>query len=286
MEPKYEILRSAEHSIQMQFCPVYRIRALRSFGAVKAGDLGGFVLNEDNLSHDGLCWIGNDAVVMDKAQVKDNGGVWDNAVVSGRTQILNSSQVSGNSRILGTVTMIGHSSVQDNAVIAGGDTGLLLDHSQIYNDARIDVEGALIHSRVYGHAEIEGQVTANRSRIHDNASVSGAIELDSVRVFHSASVHGEGISIAKTRLSGTCRVRENAQIRDSDDILWFTNVGSEDGVLTVYRGKNDILMANRGCFHGTLKQFEDAVLETHGEGSKYHRQYGALIQAAQIALRP
>lgn len=31
----------------------YRIVALRDFGSVKAGDLGGFVESESNLSHDG-----------------------------------------------------------------------------------------------------------------------------------------------------------------------------------------------------------------------------------------
>ena len=34
---------------------LHRIRALRDFGDVKAGDLGGFIESEGNLSHDGEC---------------------------------------------------------------------------------------------------------------------------------------------------------------------------------------------------------------------------------------
>ena len=37
---------------------LFRIRALRSFGGIKAGDLGGFIENERNLSHGGNAWVG------------------------------------------------------------------------------------------------------------------------------------------------------------------------------------------------------------------------------------
>lgn len=38
-----------------------RIKALRDFGDVKAGDLGGFIEKESNLSHDGNAWVFGDA---------------------------------------------------------------------------------------------------------------------------------------------------------------------------------------------------------------------------------
>jgi hypothetical protein len=36
---------------------LYRIQALKDFGAVKAGDLGGWVANRCNLSQEGDCWV-------------------------------------------------------------------------------------------------------------------------------------------------------------------------------------------------------------------------------------
>ena len=36
---------------------LHRIKALRNFGDVKAGDIGGWIESEKNLSHDGLCWV-------------------------------------------------------------------------------------------------------------------------------------------------------------------------------------------------------------------------------------
>ena len=47
-----------------------RIKALKDFADVKAGDLGGFIEDYRNLSHDGNCWIYDNAKVMGSATVK------------------------------------------------------------------------------------------------------------------------------------------------------------------------------------------------------------------------
>ena len=46
---------------------LHKIRALRDFNDVKAGDLGGFIEKEENLSHEGNCWVYNNAKVYDNA---------------------------------------------------------------------------------------------------------------------------------------------------------------------------------------------------------------------------
>ncbi|HEY5086833.1 MAG TPA: hypothetical protein VII66_05660 [Gemmatimonadaceae bacterium] len=50
---------------------LYRIRALKDFGNVKAGNLGGFVRSERNLSQLGDCWVADDAQVYDDAVISD-----------------------------------------------------------------------------------------------------------------------------------------------------------------------------------------------------------------------
>lgn len=62
---------------------LFRIRALRSFGDIKAGDLGGFIENERNLSHEGNAWVGDNAKVNGYAQVGGNARVGGYARVSG-----------------------------------------------------------------------------------------------------------------------------------------------------------------------------------------------------------
>ena len=55
---------------------LYRIRACVDVGNnVKAGDPGGWIKSEINLSHDGDAWVHGNAVVCDNAVVR--GGAWD-----------------------------------------------------------------------------------------------------------------------------------------------------------------------------------------------------------------
>ena len=72
---------------------LHRIRAVRDFGDVKTGDLGGWIEKESNLSHAGDAWVrcnalvcgsavvSNSAVVCGSAVVRDSAVVGDSAVV-------------------------------------------------------------------------------------------------------------------------------------------------------------------------------------------------------------
>jgi len=46
---------------------LYRIRALKDFGDVSKGDLGGYVEKEKNLSQEGNAWIYGNARIFDNA---------------------------------------------------------------------------------------------------------------------------------------------------------------------------------------------------------------------------
>lgn len=64
---KYKLL--LDESINWYGMTLYRIQALRDFGNVKAGDRGGYVERETNLSHHGNCWIGGDAKIGGNAKI-------------------------------------------------------------------------------------------------------------------------------------------------------------------------------------------------------------------------
>ena len=61
----------------------------------------------------------------------------------------------------------------------------------------------------------------------------------------------------------------------------MTPVGSEQGTLTVARNKNGGLFVSRGCFSGTLGDFEAAVEKTHGN-SRYGEEYRAAIKFIKL----
>ncbi|MGM0169893.1 hypothetical protein, partial [Enterococcus sp. AZ186] len=72
-----------------------------------------------------------------------------------------------------------------------------------------------------------------------------------------------------------------AWVCDISGILWITPVGSEYGTLTVARNKNGGLFVSRGCFSGTLCDFEAAVEKTHGN-SRYGEEYRAAIKFIKL----
>lgn len=59
---------------------LFRIKALVEFGDVKAGELGGYVEKEENVSQDGNAWVSGDARVSGNARVS---GDADYALVQG-----------------------------------------------------------------------------------------------------------------------------------------------------------------------------------------------------------
>lgn len=78
---KYELLR--EQTIEWRGRTLYRICALRDFGSVHAGDVGGYIECEHNLSQVGNAWVCGDAWVYDNARVYGDARVCGNAWVCG-----------------------------------------------------------------------------------------------------------------------------------------------------------------------------------------------------------
>ena len=72
-----------------------RIRALIDIPdtAVEAGRLGGWIEGEENLSHDGSCWVYGNASVYDNARVYGNASVYDSASVSGNAGVYGNAKI-------------------------------------------------------------------------------------------------------------------------------------------------------------------------------------------------
>ena len=107
---KYELLQSDRRTLG-NGTVVYRIRALRDFWEVKAGELGGYVQSEDNLSHEGKCWVYGDAMVIEHARVSEDAHVSDSLVfghaqVSGWCIVMGDAQVGGHSVVTGPMGIV------------------------------------------------------------------------------------------------------------------------------------------------------------------------------------
>ena len=94
MRKKYEFVN--DDTIEVDGITLTRIRSLVDIPCVvTAGDLGGYLEDEENLSHSGQCWVGDNAWVMNNARVLND------ASVSGDAEVMSDAIVSGEARVLG-----------------------------------------------------------------------------------------------------------------------------------------------------------------------------------------
>ena len=66
---------TSEFIVDISGVKLFRIKALIEFGNVKAGDLGGYIEKEENLSHMGNAWVSGNAQVSGDARVSGNARV-------------------------------------------------------------------------------------------------------------------------------------------------------------------------------------------------------------------
>ena len=106
---KYELIKESKTMFAGR--EIFRIRALKDFGNVKAGDIGGWVCSEDNLSQEGDCWIYDDAKCLDNAIMYDsavmygNAEIRDNAIMFDKAIMWNYAKMSGNAKIFDNATL-------------------------------------------------------------------------------------------------------------------------------------------------------------------------------------
>lgn len=124
---KYELL--ATDLIDESGCPMFRIKALRDFGNIKVGDLGGYVSGEHNLSHEGNAWIADEAQASSRARVYGDALLADRARISDEAQLYETAQARGDVRIGGNTQIYGRAHISECVTVS--------DNAQIFDDARI-----------------------------------------------------------------------------------------------------------------------------------------------------
>ena len=151
-----------------------RIRALRDINnpgmpLIRAGDLGGFVESEANLSQDGECWVASDAAVFDQAKVSDNALVTDEAHVNCGAIVKGSAIVSGRACVV-------HKAVVD-------DRALVTDETNV-----------MVSACIKGDARVEGEaLISDRATLTDNAIARGSVEVRGKDIIGGSAIMEEGI---------------------------------------------------------------------------------------------
>ena len=210
MNQKFEL---TEDVIILDGRMLRRVRALRDFGSVKKGEVGGWVEKEENLSDEGWAWIDDDAMVAGNARVQDNAKVFGHAMIN------------GNAIIQGNAYVSDYAVVNCNAVVT--DDAYIRDHAIISGNARIA-----------GHVELTGE----------------------------------------TKVVG------DALIREKEDLLVISRLGSRFDAITFYRDISGRIFVKCGCFVGDIDKFTREVKKTH-KINKFAKEYALAAKLAKVHMR-
>lgn len=204
MDKKFEL---TDETIKYDGKTLYRIRALKDFGNVTKGDLGGFIEKENNLSQEDNCWIYNNAKVYDSASVFNNARIFDNAVIR------NNAEIYGNTRVYDDVEVSCDAKVFDNASIGGN--AQVFGNAFIYGKANVCGDATIYdNARIYGNVFIFGDASIfNRAKVYGDAQVFNDARVgDDAQVFDDASVFNNAFIYGDAQVFGRARVYGNASV--------------------------------------------------------------------------
>ena len=299
---KYEL---TNETMEYEGYTLHRIKALYSFNDVVKGDLGGWVESENNLSQSGDCWIYNNGMVMENAIVYDNATVCYNSKVFGDAKVYGNVEVHGNAKVYGNAKVSDNAIVHGNAKVYGN--ARVFGDAEVYNKAKV-----LGNARVFGNASISGMaMIIGDAEVYNKAKVWGNARVyNKAKVWGNAKVYGNAEVCDKAMIFGDSDVCDKAKVCDNAKVYntqifsnttveYSTHLGVTDKIITISNNDQfksidnigsrhdtttffkdiytNIIYVVCGCFSGTIDEFKERVIETHGD-NKYAEQYLGAIE--------
>lgn len=176
---------------------LHQIVALRDFGMISKGELGGWIETYNNLDQEGKAWVTNNACVYESARVFQNAFIGGSARVAGKALVTENALVNGNAYVYENAEVHGHAYVMGNA--------------HIYGDACVGCSAAIRgNAHVYGCAVIR-----DLAEVYDNAYVYG-----NARVSEDALVCGNARVYGYGRVGLNAFVGGNAVVCEDMDVCY------------------------------------------------------------------
>ena len=107
---KYEL---TTETLQFAGRILHRIKAVKDFDFIQAGEFGGWIEKEENLSQDDNAWIYYNAMVF------GNANVFGNAKVYGYAKVFGNANVFGNAKVYGYAKVYDNANIDDYAEVYG-----------------------------------------------------------------------------------------------------------------------------------------------------------------------
>ena len=194
--PEEEITGKKKYSFTGKKSGILKqIVALRSFGNVRKGNVGGWIEGEKNLSQEGECWVSGNAKVSGNARVYGDALVYGNARVSEDAWVFEDAQVNGNAKVAGNAQVYENAKVYGDAWVF--EDTWVCGNASVYGNAK--VAG---NAKVYGDAWVYGN-----AKVAENASAYG-----NAKVYGDAWVSGNAQVAGDAQVSGRAKVSGDAEV--------------------------------------------------------------------------
>ena len=156
----------------------WKIMACKNFGNVKKGDFGGFIQSEENLSHEGNCWVSQNAGVASKAKVYEDALVGNNAKIYGQAQVYGRAMIFENAKVGDEAQVYGRAIISGNAAVVYEahvtDSAICMNNAFISGNAKV-----CGYACVRDNAIIYDNVTiSHKAIVSDDAEIHGNAKID------------------------------------------------------------------------------------------------------------
>jgi hypothetical protein len=267
-EKKYKLIPAQGNQGNDFVRPRFQIQALREFKThileydengniaikkytVQEGEMGGFISSDDNLSHNGTCWIFPDAEVLGSCSIIQNATVQ-------RSKLHNNVKVCCNAHI-SDVSAYGSVQIGENAVIYNEneskqraeitDKAIITGNTFIHNFNNLKINGLTL---ITGKVEIQGNDIAilNKTKIMGN----NIKVLDNCLLTEETFINGT-VRVSNIESSGKVTIKSKEILRNVKEPGEVQKVIGED--LIKIKGTVSILGANiygSGTIDGTERK--------------------------------
>lgn len=266
----------------------FQLIALRDIPehGVTAGDFGGYVSDKNTLSHDGTCWIGEEAEVVGKVSVQDDAYIGGTVsvvncynyelIVKDRVRIIEDSRVrlikipgkpapkasmvlSGNAEISGMSELFNVESVSGNVKIH--EDAHLFSCKEI--SGNVELFGTTL---ITGVGRISGD-----TKIHGSAILEFCHEISGeVEIFGNTKLEEDVNVLGKSKIHDSVVISKGSLIRDSDisgnvtvlayERIFDAVINDEETLTTAIRSKEII---ERHKADGILAMYQEILDNIH-----------------------
>ena len=243
----------------------YKGRLLHRIRRISDGLVGGWIEKEENLSHEGSCFVYDEAVVFGNGKVYDYARVYDYAEVRGDAKVYGYARIYGNAEVYDYAEVYNNAEVYDYAEVRGD--AMIYGNAEVYDYARV-----CGYTRIYGNAEVY-----DYARVYDYATVYGIAKVCG----RYAEVFGNAEICDSARVCGNAKIHEGriiGQISQSYEGIF--QYQCKNRVLTAILTEEGEILYSIGCQENITKEvFLNRIYNESGglKGNPHREEYLKLI---------